>query len=387
MMTYQKKRGGYEAIPNESLYQRAAAEWVARYNRSPASGVTVVTDLSDGRLNPICVADNLTSVTFANVGAYWYSEDTFDVGAAGLAYTYWEPYEIPRGAHKGDRRFRPIEMEIRWDEGMDAGQFIEECVAILDETAKKPCGAIIFHGPGHMSRSECEEVGPHEIHRNTNTGRLLQWLAAEAATDYFNQSTEEYHVAGAAMSLYNIFFGKHSQAEIILATLGLSPSDMGRFRDCFISDGQIVVYTRNGGGNRECWHEDDPKDGSPKCRHHEIQEEVDEVEEVPVGESKLLTTWHKTGRRVTETFYVCEQPSSEACHCVGCFMEYHVAGLPYYLYDQDDDFDCTYASIYFSFPPEYADALAAIDQGVKWDPDKFWLDLLASLENKKQDEK
>lgn len=39
-----------------------------------------------------------------------------------------------------------------------------------------------------------------------------------------------------------------------LRLLVLSPESVGRFRDCFLNEKlQIVVYTRNGGGNREAY--------------------------------------------------------------------------------------------------------------------------------------
>lgn len=46
------------------------------------------------------------------------------------------------------------------------------------------------------------------------------------------------------MSLYNMMFGSNPAADVILATLGLTKADTGRFRDCFIADGEIAVYTR-----------------------------------------------------------------------------------------------------------------------------------------------
>ena len=52
------------------------------------------------------------------------------------------------------------------------------------------------------------------------------------------------------MSMYGLVFGTNPQADAILATLGLRRADCGRFRDCFVADGRIAVYTRNGGGNR-----------------------------------------------------------------------------------------------------------------------------------------
>ena len=49
-----------------------------------------------------------------------------------------------------------------------------------------------------------------------------------------------------------MLFGMNPLSSVILATLGLRTADVGRFRDCFICNGEIAVYTRNGGGNRHC---------------------------------------------------------------------------------------------------------------------------------------
>lgn len=115
------------------------------------------------------------------------------------------------------------------------------------------------------------------------------------------------------MGLYNMLFGVNKLSPLILATLGLKPSDMGRFRDCYIEDGKIAVYTRNGGGNRESYMPD-------------------------------------------------------------------FSANPHYLYDQDDDFDCTYATIYFKFPDEFAADLKAIESNTEnHKPSDKWEALFASF--------
>jgi len=117
------------------------------------------------------------------------------------------------------------------------------------------------------------------------------------------------------MSLYNALFGMNPSAPLILATLGLRASDVGRFRDAFVANGEIAIYTRNGGGNRE-----------------EYQGVIDAL-----------------------------------------------ARHPNYLRDADDDFDCTYATIYFSFPAEYADVLKSLDRKEPFDPDKRWSDYFEKM--------
>jgi len=55
------------------------------------------------------------------------------------------------------------------------------------------------------------------------------------------------------MSLYNLLFGVNQLAPVLLKILGIKKEEIERFRDCFISNGRIAVYTRTGGNNRETW--------------------------------------------------------------------------------------------------------------------------------------
>ena len=119
------------------------------------------------------------------------------------------------------------------------------------------------------------------------------------------------------MSLYNMLFGTNSAAPLLLATLGLTSNDVPRFRDCYLDGNRIVIYTRTGGGNRDYY------DSEEMCRAN--YPEYFSGDEPPTG------PWN----------------SSLTAH-------------PCYLFDHDDDFDCTYASFYFAFPAEYAEDLTAL---------------------------
>lgn len=106
-------------------------------------------------------------------------------------------------------------------------------------------------------------------------------------------------------SLYNAMFGVNPQADLLLKMLHLDgdkKSCTGRFRDIFLNaDGtKIILYTRNGGGNRE-----------------EYQWVFDD------------------------------------------FKKLH----PYYIRDWDDDFDNTFAYIEFNVPPEYLKETKALATG------------------------
>ena len=55
------------------------------------------------------------------------------------------------------------------------------------------------------------------------------------------------------MSLYNMLMGFNPACVIILPMLGRTREEYPRFRDCYVTDeGNIAIYTRVGGGNRNC---------------------------------------------------------------------------------------------------------------------------------------
>lgn len=123
------------------------------------------------------------------------------------------------------------------------------------------------------------------------------------------------------MSLYNAIFGENKSADQLLAMLGLTKASVGRYRDCYLDDkGQIVVYTRNGGGNRD-----------------DYAEETAELQAHPL-----------------------------------------------YLDDYDDDFDCTYAYYRFRVPEEQRKKAEAIltEQGPR-DPCQEFDTLVDNLKTRK----
>lgn len=109
------------------------------------------------------------------------------------------------------------------------------------------------------------------------------------------------------MSLYDIAVGDGGQQDrgaALLAVLG-NPH-VARYRDAWVeksTDGPVIaVYTRQGGGNRECYCDGDPATHVPGS---------------------------------------CYAACNEA-----------LAAHPLYLRDADDDFDATYATFYFRVPDE-----------------------------------
>lgn len=122
------------------------------------------------------------------------------------------------------------------------------------------------------------------------------------------------------MSLYNMFFGMNPDTDKLLSLLGKTRADFGRFRNVYMQDGYIVVHTRNGGGNR-----DDYEDVFDEMSEH-----------------------------------------------------------PWYSHDEDDDFDYTYANIYFKLPEE--EKLMILLKGLEAgkNPAEQWTELLALEKELKQ---
>lgn len=54
------------------------------------------------------------------------------------------------------------------------------------------------------------------------------------------------------MSLYNAMFGFNPACLLIMPMLGRKQKEYPRFRDCFVEEGKIAIYTRVGGNNRGC---------------------------------------------------------------------------------------------------------------------------------------
>lgn len=191
------------------------------------------------------------------------------------------------------------------------------------------------------------------------------------------------------MSLYNMIHGMNPMSDLLLAALGLTRDKVGRFRDCYWNGEHICVYTRNGGGNRECWHGDDPKNGKEDCGGEPYQHETDEsvwLTEAE-GKEKGYTAWnvfsgnkrlHGTGKRIVETRYTCGGPHSEKCSCPGCIINYRLPLHEAYSHDSDDDYDCTYATIYFK-PSEALKAVLAAIPAADASPEQKWESFLERL--------
>jgi hypothetical protein len=109
------------------------------------------------------------------------------------------------------------------------------------------------------------------------------------------------------MGLYNIIYGQNAHANRLLDMLQLkqqgSVYPRGYDRDIYLNDNatEIVIYTSDEGGNRDCRDNESNKD----------------------------------------------------CDCTGCIMTYDVPNHPNYLRDENYSPDHAYAKVYYSIPEQY----------------------------------
>lgn len=140
------------------------------------------------------------------------------------------------------------------------------------------------------------------------------------------------------MSMYNMVFGEQKQSDFLLSMIGLTREQCGRFRDAFVDGEEIAVYTRNGGGNRE--HYDD------------------------------------------------DTESGEQCDCTGCIMTYRLPQHTLYARDANDDFDYTYATIWFRLPDTLAtedrEAVLKLGSGEPFNPSQRWVEVINALKEQAQ---
>lgn len=124
------------------------------------------------------------------------------------------------------------------------------------------------------------------------------------------------------MSLYRIMHGVNPVTFFVLPLLGKHPEEYPRFRDSFIGDperddtaGKLILYTRTGGGNREAYEED----------------------------NTLITE------------------------------------MDGFLFDYDDDFDCTFANWVFDIPEKWVDDISKWRNGKLSETSKEYQDKLIEV--------
>lgn len=147
------------------------------------------------------------------------------------------------------------------------------------------------------------------------------------------------------MSLYNTLFGVNAAAPVLLAMLGIDKVDVPRFRDCYITEeGKIAIYTSTGGGNRYMYEHPDSS-----RRNYPHYYEAGKESKWPSG------PWNSDLRK-----------------------------LPGFQYDEDDDYDSTYATFYFDVPEQFKHLLEKLPEGV--DPAKRWQETIERIKTAHADD-
>lgn len=122
-------------------------------------------------------------------------------------------------------------------------------------------------------------------------------------------------------NLYNQMFGYNPYADEILRLMGLDRRKMGRFRDAFVCQGEVVVYTRLGN---------------------------------TVAMGKFTPQEMEAFRK---------------------YLRSH----PRYLREATDTRDSTYCTFYFAVPHSKSVKLLTYDTPVPWEPDKRWKEGLEEM--------
>lgn len=138
-------------------------------------------------------------------------------------------------------------------------------------------------------------------------------------------------------SLYTILHGTDPlAASLVLMLHDVAPLYPPRFRDAHLNaDGtEIVIQTRTGGGNRECFCDDE----SP--------------------EMKSWMGWDGLTKNAEGHFPTCYP-----------WMNEQMTKHPLYIRDEDDDFDATYAYFYFRVPESQLEKTKLLATGA--DPPKM----------------
>jgi hypothetical protein len=142
--------------------------------------------------------------------------------------------------------------------------------------------------------------------------------------------------------------GTQDTAAVALGLLGIGIGDVPRFRDAWLvshpSGPRVVIHTRTGGGNRDYY------DSEERCRDEFPERFGRDGEDDPCG------PWNADLR-----------------------------ALPGFLYDEDEEFDCTYANFYFKVPEEHRDAVQAyLDaKGDPKAPAERWEAVIEAIRNAK----
>jgi hypothetical protein len=61
-----------------------------------------------------------------------------------------------------------------------------------EEKDAEPCNAVLYHGPGHQSKTLCQRTGVHKVHECVygSDEQFAQWYGVKASTGAFDEPPE-----------------------------------------------------------------------------------------------------------------------------------------------------------------------------------------------------
>jgi len=144
---------------------------------------------------------------------------------------------------------------------------------------------------------------------------------------------------------------KNVNTKQILDAIGLKEEYIPRLRGVGIDDGKILIHTRTGGGNRDSY---------------------DSVETAINGEygieSRIAdyknpeTDWLKDKPQEERDASIKEyEERKQVILATKAYTNEYLTSNEFYLSDEDDDFDCTYANFWFRIPDELNAELQALE--------------------------
>lgn len=137
-------------------------------------------------------------------------------------------------------------------------------------------------------------------------------------------------------SLYDMLFRPENKSHELLELLGVTKSDIPRFRGCFWDGEFIVIETRTGGYNRMFFEDE------ATCKEN--------FPELFDGDEKPKGPWNIS-----------------------------IRNLKWFSHDRDDEFDCTYANFYFKVPDDVIERMKNISVGEN--PEESWETMRESFIN------
>lgn len=174
----------------------------------------------------------------------------------------------------------------------------------------------------------------------------------------------------------------------ILDAIGIDENKIPRMRGVGIEDGKIIIHTRTGGGNRESYDTIEDYVGGDygidisiseyrnaltdfsDYRWHiptEISEKAKNSWDVPYEAlyrfPETDEEWEEKEKEIKQFIIDLEEQKKEVL-LTGAYTNEYLTKNKYYISDEDDDWDSTYANFWFKIPTEFTEKLEKMEDKV-----------------------